>query len=245
MIQDPPQQVQAAKFEKDAQLQLFGIDSTSQPTPTRYPKTFNAQGLRIWNEVLESAAYQQFKKCSPKASQMWEYCIKAFLKQCAANEIYPFTGRADFEELTTSFLTSARSTLVKWFHESGIFNVVKIRSVTRAYTFTHQNFSLEVTAELRPISDPTFEAWLTKNPVPGFKKQEGIYKKSLKAHIDVEHFVKRGTPYLTYRVFCHTPVRALDPNLLGKAKLSKYVETKLWDPLIKAQPIEGLGNRRY
>lgn len=239
-----PDRVEAA-ITKDAQLQLFGINSDSQPTPTRFPKTFNPAGLRIWTAVLESELYKSFKASNPPASKMWEYCVKAYLKMCAANDVYPFAGRSDFEALTKSFLKSARTVLVDWFKESGIFNVVKVKSVRRSHTFTHKNFSLEVKAELRPISDPTFMAWLIKHPLPGFKKEEGVYRKSIRAHIDVEYTMERGVPYLTYRIFCHTPIRSLDPSLLGKSKLTKYVETQLWDPLIRDHRIEGLGNRLY
>lgn len=240
-----PTGVQAARFEKDAQLQLFGIDSSSRPTPTRFPKTFNPAAAMVWRQILESQEYADFCKTHTLASEMWQYCVKAYLKACATESIYPFGGRSDFEELTRSFLTSARKKLVRWFKESGILEVTKVRKVSRSCEFTHQNFVLEVVAELRPIDDPTFERWLVKHPQPGFKKVEGMYQRSLAAHIDVFYYVSRNTSYLKYRIFCHTPVRVLEPGHLGKSKLTQYVEKKLWNPIIEAQPLEGTSNRRY
>lgn len=241
-----PVKEQAARVEPDAQLQVFGVDTAYQPTPSRFPKTLNPQGLKIWTTILESKEYADFKSKNPLTSKLWAYCIRTYLKNAAAADVYPFTGRHDFHETALSFLSAARKKLVKWFDQSEIFDYLKIKSISRDYTFTHQNFSLEVRAELRPISDPTFEAWLTRIPEPGFKKQlDGTYHKAVHAHIDVHFHVRGGVGYLTYRVFCHTPVRILEPGAMSKAKLGKYVETKLWSPLIKQYPVGSIGNRRF
>ena len=240
------EQETAARMIPDAQLQVFGIDTKNQPTPTRFPKAFNAQGMKLWEQILSSSAYVEFKRKHESTSELWSFCIREFLKLSTENNVYPFTGKHDFEETARGFLEAARRKLVRWFDESGIFTLCKIKSVERDYTFTHNNFSLEVTAELRPISDPTFHAWLVKSPQPGFTKQvDGTFHRSVHAHIDVHFYLKSGVPYLRYRVFCHTPVRVLEPNAIGKAKLSKFVETKLWNPLIKQLPIGDVGNRRY
>lgn len=237
--------VQAASVIRDAQLHLFGINSDSQPTVTRYPKPFNPIAMPVWKTVLESEGYALYAKVNISSTARWTYCVKEFLKACATQKVYPFAGKADFETSARAFLTSARKSLVGWFKQSGIFDVARIKSVTRSHSFTQQNFSVEVCAELRPISDPTFIAWLTQLPNPGFRKVDSLYRRSIQAHIDVEFEMRRGVPYLTYRIFCHTPVRILNPGLLGRNKLSKFVDDKLWTPLIKEHPVEGLGNRRY
>lgn len=237
--------VQAASVIRDAQLHLFGINSDSQPTVTRYPKPFNPMAMPVWKTVLESEGYALYAKTNISSAARWTYCVKEFLKACATQKVYPFSGKADFETSARTFLTSARRNLVRWFTEAGIFNVARIKSVTRNHSFTQQNFSIEVCAELRPISDPTFISWLQRLPNPGFKKVDNLYRRSIQAHIDVEFEIRRGVPYLTYRIFCHTPVRILDPSLLGRNKLSKFVDDKLWNPLIKEHSVETLGNRRF
>lgn len=237
--------VEAVRIEKDAQLHMFGVDSTSQPTPTRFPKTFNPANHKIWLKVLEDEAYQRFLAGNPPAQKRWEYVIKAYLRACSTANVYPFAGRTDFEDLAKSFLKSARTILVNWFKDSGIFNVVKIQRVERKHSFTHQNFCIEVTATLKPISDPTFDAWLVKHPMPGFRKEDGIFRKSLRAHLDVEYSMRDGQPCLTYRIFCHTPIRSIDPSLMDHTKLTKYVDTKMWDPMIRELRIDGLGNRLF
>lgn len=246
MLQAKQVELSYPRLEYDAQLQVFGVDTAYQPTPSRFPKAFNPQGLKVWTTILDSALYAKFKSNNNKTSKLWAFCIREYLKRAAASNLYPFTGHHDFEETAIAFLAAARQKLVRWFDESHIFDYLKIKSIERDYTFTHQNFSLEVKAELRPISDPTFEQWLTKIPSPAFKKQlDGTYHKSVHAHIDVHFHVQAGVGYLTYRVFCHTPVRVLEPGALSKARLMKYVESKLWSPLVKQYPMDKIGNRRF
>lgn len=235
----------AARIVRDADLGLFGIDSNGQPTPTRYPKAFSKGAHKVWLSVLDSPAYQKDVRAGKPASVLWQVAVRLFLKACAADGVYAFEGRPDHEATAMAFLKSTRSKVVRYFDDAGFFDHLKIRSVKRDYSFTANNFSISCEAALRPVTDATFERWLEGLPSPNLRKHEdGVYRKSVYAHVDVWYRVTRGTSYLGYRIFCHTPVRLLN-DLPSKAKMSDYVERKLWLPAVRENRIAKLGNKNF
>lgn len=235
----------ARRIVRDAQLELLNIDSQSQPTVTRYPQTFNPAAAVIWRDLINSPEYKAFCAGSDSAAARWKFAVMTFLKNCKAQDMYPFSGAHDFEEVARKFLRNARTTLIDWFHQSKVFDYVRLASVTRESSFTHNNFRITVRAKLRPISDPTFERWLVMRPHPGFVREGSMYANQLRAHLRVEFEVVDGQPTMNYSVFCHTPIRAFDVGRYTSEHLSRYVDEKLWKPLIRELPITGAGSRLY
>lgn len=240
--------VQAApRPAADADLALFGIESKTPPSITKYPAAFNKNAHRYWKATLEGTEYTKAREKVGATSQaLWTLAIRLFLKSCAAANVYAFEGKHNYEEVAREFLTSARKQLAAYIKASGIFDVMKVKKVTRNYTFTHQNFFIEVQADLRPNDDPSVVSWLTNKPSPGFSKHvDGSYRRSVQAHIELAYTPKRdGTATLSYRIFCHTPARLL-ADVPNKKKLEQYVEKKLWLPICKDSPIDALRNRTF
>lgn len=235
----------AVRPVRDADLSLFGIDNTGQPTPTRYPKVFSSGAHKLWLEVLQSPSYTKAANSGKPASALWQIAVKEFLKSCAANDVYAFEGRHDYEATAKSFLKSTRAKVVKFFEEAGFFQHLKVKSIKRSYDFTANNFSITCESELRPVNDPTFERWLATLPSPNMRKQEdGVYRRAVHAHVDVWYRVSRGKCYLGYRIFCHTPVRLLN-DLPSRRKLEQFVEKKLWLPAVRDHRMPSVGNKNF
>lgn len=234
-----------APIDMDAQLHLFGVDSSSRPTATRFPPAFNPTAKPLWLEVLESPKIKALSK--QKASIQWQAVLRSYLMACGAAQVYPFNGKSDFEETSRSFLVNARKQVVKFFAEQGIFQHLKIQSVKRNFSFTESNFIIEVQANLRPIEDPTLERWIQSLPSPGFKKHlDGTYRRSIHAHIDAWFQMdSEQNAVVGYRIFCRTPVRLLEPNLPNRNRLGNYVDKKIWGPIAKEHPFENIGNRNF
>lgn len=238
--------VLAAPLVKDADLSLFGISHSDQPTRSRYPKVFNPQALRLWESMLASDAYTTFRNKTPETQRLWMFAVQQFLKDCAAQDVYPFSGSHDFEATARAFLTSSRRKLVEFFRKQGIFDHMKVVKVNRSANFTANNFVIECTADLRPIEDPTFETWLMKLPEPAFvRAQDGSLTRSVHAHIDVFFRVTNAGATIGYRVFCHTPLRLIDGKVATRKKMQDYVDRNFWRPLIKDHPMHGLSNKLF
>ncbi len=233
--------VLAAPIVRDANLSLFGISHSDHPTRSRYPKVFNPQALRLWESVLSSDAYVAFRERTSNTQSLWTFAVQAFLKRCGEEDVYPFAGQHDFEGTAKAFLTSSRRKLVQFFTAHGFFEHLRVSRVERSANFTAQNFSVECIAHLKPIEDPTFDAWLTRLPEPAFvKSQDGSLTRSVHAHIEVFYRVTRTGAVLGYRIFCHTPLRLIDGKLPTKKRMLDYVDRNLWRPIVKEHPIPGI-----
>lgn len=235
----------AARLVKDADLSLFGISSSDQPTRSRYPKAFNPQALRVWDEVLESNAYKTFRQKTPETQKLWSFAIQQFLRECSLSNTYPFSGSHDFEGTARAFLASSRRKLVAFFEAQGFFKHLRVTNVSRSTSFTAQNFVVECTANLKPIEDPTFEAWLMRLPEPAFvKKQDGTLSRNVHAHIEVFYRVTHKGAVIGYKVFCHTPLRLINGKIASRRKMQEYVDREFWRPLIKEVPVSGIPANR-
>lgn len=231
----------AARLVKDADLSLFGVSHSEQPTRSRFPKAFNAKGLSLWSAILDSAAYTRFRNETPETQKLWVYCIQEYLKRCRAADLSPFVAGHDFEETARAFLTSSRRRLVSFFEKHGFFKHLKIVRVNRSVSFATGNFVIEVEADLRPIQDPTFDSWLQQLPEPAFSRhQDGVLRRSVHAHIDVHYRVSSKGAHLGYRIMCHTAMNMLTTERLTRPQMQKFVDNKLWRPIVKNQPIKGI-----
>lgn len=225
-------------------LALFGADVSVNPTPSRLPKGFNHAAARMWARALESKELEEARSAKLDTGALWEIAIKQYLKQCAKADVFPFTGRDDFQEMATRFLTNGRKALRDYINSSGILKKLTIRSVDRKVRFSGQNFSVEVTAHLKPIEDPTFSKWLTTIPSPGFRAEKNVLTKSVHAHVDVV-FQNGSDPRLTYKVLCVSPIKLIDPRYTTRAKLESYVQNKLWLPILRDHRFDDAGSRLF
>lgn len=227
-------------------LTLLGVDLSAPPKPERMPRAFNLSASREWKEALNSDIVRNAMKKRIERPKAWELAIRQFLAVCAKNGVYPFTGKPDFEQMATRFLRNARHTLADYIKSSGLLSRMKIKSVSRDVSLRYQNFTINVVAKLRPIEDPTMSAWLTQRPQPGFAStRDGYLAKSVHAHVDVRFQVIRGEPTLSYHIHCVSPLRLADPKYSSRAKMTEYVDKKLWLPLIREIRLEGAGSRLF
>ena len=228
-------------------LSLLGADTTVNPTASRMPSHFNHAAARLWKQAVGSKELQAVVDDKEKTiGDRWETAVKVYLKLCAKAEVFPFTGKDDFQEMATRFLTNARKTLASYVQESGILKQLTIKSVDREVSFTPQNFSIRVVAKLKPIEDPTLHKWATTQPLPGFRAHaKNLFKKSVHAHVDVEFDNSPTNPTLSYTIICVSPLRLIDPKLTSRAKLESYVTSKLWLPILRSNRIKDAGSRLF
>lgn len=229
------------------ELHLFGVEPTSLPSVSQYPKAFSRDGLNVWREVLEHPDYLKRgeglrKDLAPK--QMWRHAVHMFLKRCAEQDIYAFDGKTNHEEAAREFLIMARRTLVGYVTRSKVFDVFKIHTIERSYDFTVNGFTISVTVNLRPISDPTVHEWLVGKPDPGFEKHaDGVFRRAVHSSIDLEFRPTKNGGKLTYVIRCHTPAR-LTKGLPNKQRLSQHVES-LWMQICSENRLSSTGSRAY
>lgn len=233
--------------ESQTHLALLGADLSVNPTPSRMPAQFNHAASRVWRAALDLKEVKAVVADSGVShADKWEAAIRAYLRLCAKSEVYPFTGKDDFQEMASRFLTNARKTLAQYIQEAGVLKQLTIRSVDRKVSFTAQNFSIHVVARLRPIEDPTLHKWATTQPLPGFKAHgKALFKKSIHAHVELEFDNSPTSPTLSYTVLCVSPLRLIDPKLTSRAKLESYVTNKLWLPILRSNRIKDAGTRLF
>lgn len=228
-------------------VELLGVDTSTWPSASMFPTTFGREGSSLWRKIFESSWYEKNRPAHTDPSLFWTALVKQYLKLCEKNGIYPFSGLNDETSKTTNlnFLVSARQLASDFFDRTEFFTKVGIVSLKRNFTFNRTSFIVESTATLKG-TDPTTAAWITKPNLPGFKLEDGVYRRTLKANVDLLMKEERGLWTLTLRIFCHTPV--LIPNLSKiptRKRLATYAEKTLWLPAVRQQRFLNIGNRLF
>lgn len=242
--------VQAAK-NRQQELSVIGVDTSGFPSFTNFPRTFSREGFSLWKAMLEDEWYTGMKKPASQSVEIWHKVVQRYLKLCATNGIFPFarsTQQAN-NDVINQFLRTSRKRLADFFRESEMFTRLKIQSVVREYEFNPSSFTVRMTANLKPLQDPTFAKWLQMHPFPLFKRGDdpGLYEK--KIHANVHLWLKVANtrqPKMGYYIFCHTPFAISEyAKLPTLNRLRTEAESTLWIPAIRAVPFEGSGPRLF
>lgn len=237
------------KIRNDVELSILGISTTKAPSITNFPKQFNPDAFQVWGDLLNSEWYAELKAEGGSATDLWYDVIREYMRDCADFGVFPFNhaNQKSNNEVAMSFLNSSRLKVKRFLDDVEMFKQVKIARVERKYEFLPQSFTVTNIAYLKPITDPTFEKWLTRIPLPKFTPDgKGIYRKNLQANIDLTMEVRKGQTKLIYSIFCHTPVSIPDYSKMPtKSKLTQYAEKTLWLPIIRAHRFENIGGRLF
>ena len=220
-------------------LTLLGVDGHLNPTVSRYPKSYNHKALKHWVKALEKTPQ------STDTLDTWMKTIRQFLSICKDSDIDPFNhanARAVNKGIE-DWLKSNRVKAVKYCNDTELFKMFTIASARRTAEVTGQagrNFYVENIARLKANEDPTLEKWLLGNPLPGFTKiEERSYKKEINAAtLIVINFIGSSAATVTLNVYCHSL-----PMVTGKKTnkaMAKHIETKIWTPLVRKHPFNGV-----
>lgn len=242
--------IQSAKNVKE-ELSVIGVDATGFPSFTNFPRTFAKEAFPLWKAMLEDEWYTTMKKPVSKSADIWRTVIQRYLKLCANNGIFPFarsTQQAN-NDVISQYLKSSRRKLQTFFAECEMFSKIKIQSVVRSYEFNPSSFTVHMSANLKPIKDPTFARWLQQMPFPHFLRgnDPGYYEKKVHANIHVTvKAANLNQPKISYSIFCHTPFAIGEYSKLPTLnKLRTEAESTLWIPAIHSVVFEGSGPRLF
>lgn len=232
-------------------LTLLGIDGTKAPTVSRFPKSYNPKALKLWTTAIDEAS-QLFNK--EDNLHNWLVTIKAFLKLCKEANLSPFDNANidTHNEGIEAWLKSNRVKAIKYCDDTEIFKHFTIKSVKRSAVITGPqggNFYVENVAQLKAIEDPTLQKWLVTAPMPGFLNNgDGSYTKTINAASSVTvNFIGSTKATLTLNIFCHSLpiVTAKGGSAVTKKALAKFIETKMWSPLVKRFKFKGIGSKLF
>jgi hypothetical protein len=243
----------AAPVNRDTELSVIGVKTTGMPSLTTFPKNFSNDGFKIWKGLFDSdnTWYADLRRKLTDSSEVWFAVVQHYLKLCSKNGIYPFrlANQQTQNEVVSSFVMSSRRKLVAFVDKHEMFTKVRIQSVERKFTFRDTSFSIESTALLKPIEDPTFGDWLKSFPGPHFKRADhpGRLEKVVQSNVDLFFdLANPRQPKMTIKIFCHTPLSVPDYSKLpSKAKLTQLAEKSIWLPAVRNARFKNSGTRLF
>lgn len=224
-------------------LQLLGINSDKMPSVGSIPKIFNPACKDMWEEALDSSAYDAVKVSKPTTQYLWTTALRIFLAQCREKKVAPFANPTS-DVANNKFkirLDSARSAVAKFFNSNKLANVFTIKSVSKTITFLHGSTIINVKATCNNLNDPTLEKLLLDI---GFKRLSKSWHLSLQANIDIKLTeVNAKKTIIEYTISVNPGIvyqSKTDTRLPSKTKLSEFVVRNYLAPAIKRYPIKNL-----
>lgn len=243
----------ASPVNRDTELSVIGVKTSGMPSLTTFPKNFSNDGFKVWKGIFDSdnTWYATTRKTLTDSSEVWFAVVQHYLKLCSKNGIYPFrkANQQTQNEVVSSFVSSSRRKLVAFVDKHEIFHKVRIQSVTREFTFRDTSFTIESTALLKPIEDPTFADWLKSFPGPHFKRADrpGRFERVVQSNVEIYFdLANPRQPKMTIRIFCHTPLAVPEYSKLpSKAKLVSIAEKNIWLPAVRNSRFKNAGSRLF
>lgn len=221
-------------------LALLGVDGHLNPTVSRFPKSYNPKALKLWVKALDKINNEY-----EDTLENWMATIRTFISLCRAEGIEAFdhANAAAVNEGIEAWLKSNRVKAIKYCNDTEIFKHFRIVSGKRTVVVTGQqgrNFYVENTARLKAIEDPTLKSWLTGSPMPGFTDNgDGSFTRNINAASTITvNFIGMNGATVTLNIYCHS-LPIIEGKRTNKA-LAKYIETKIWTPLVRRFKFNGV-----
>ncbi len=232
-------------------LSLIGVPDGAQgrsPSESSYPGKFEPHARFVWEKMFKDENFtSRIKQLS--VDDKWYQSIVEFLQRCEAIGALPFFPVTEQQrnDSVMESLTHARVALVKFFDGIGMFERVKIYKACREYKPKEWGFGIVSYAYCRPISDPTFEKWLTTAPTPRFLRSLDLKFKKLilpncEAWVRVPN-LSRIT--VGFEIQVASPVSVQGNRLATKKEINNFVDRTIWLPIVRAHRFEGIGLRLF
>lgn len=223
-------------------VSLFGADGSSLPSKAAYPKKFAPNSKFVWDDIFDSKEYQRLIQ-TKTPDEVWSWLIYTFLRNSSKRGVFPFasTGPQSSTDALYNCMWSGRRNMIRYVDRIGLFQRVKLFRTVREYTFTPTSTSILTIAELTPIRDPSFAAWLTGlSPNPMFVvKKARVYERLVYDNVNSRgtlemNLLNMSRPVLKMDILCRSPI---DPPRLGRRptqdELAKYCQDIIWLPLVR------------
>lgn len=229
---------------KEAQLRNANVNLDKNPLVTNYPKFYNPKAHSIWADIVATLEPTFYKN----TRRNWSNAIQGFQNACANAGIPCFDEDklAEGNKRISDSLLSNRIQAIKACDEANLFATCKIKSVLHRVAIVEGNtFFVENTAKLKSSEDPTIQKWLMGSPIPGFTKiSDKLYQKQVNAATTVTiNFMRRDYTTISLKISCHSV--PLVPNRKASQTLARYIESKIWDPLVDAYKFKGAENKKF
>lgn len=226
-------------------LSLSGIDFDKNPTITNFPKFYNRMAHSLWAKVLSEMDFV----ASTQAN--WQTAMKDFQDLCNASDVDVFDEDTldTYNESIADSLKANRLQAIKCGDDTGIFDHFTIRSVIRRVAVLSgqdgKNFYVQNEAKLQAVKDPTLESWLLSSPLPGFfKAGERSYEKLVNAATLISiNFSSKTNASISLRIECHS--MPMIPHKKTTQSMARFIESKIWDPLVQRYRFKGAKNKMF
>jgi hypothetical protein len=226
-------------------LNLLGVDHAKKPAVSRFPKAYNPAALKLWVSAIE-----QTDMTAGSLTDAWGAVIKKYLALCKGAECSPFNdSNIDrVNESVVNWLKVNRLQCIRYANDTEIFKHFQIASVKRSVLVAGQadrNFIVQNTAKLKAVDDPTIDRWLITHPMPGFLTMgNGKYCRQVNAATSIEiNFTGRTSATISLTIYSHS--LPIVPAHKTKKALAKYIETKIWVPLVEKYRFNGIGTKKF
>lgn len=237
----------AKNLNKNAKerLSLSGIDFGQNPSITNFPKFYNRTAHSLWAQVIEEMDF------GSDTVKNWQFAMKDFQDYCnsCGVDVFDVSTLDSYNEGISDSLKSNRIKAIKCVDDIGIFEHFTIRSITRRTAVIGgpegRNFYVENVAKLHSVNDPTLENWLLNSPLPGFVGvAERSYEKSINAATTLTiNFTSKTSASIILRIDCHS--MPMIPHKKTTQSMARFIESKIWDPLVQKYKFNGAKNKMF
>jgi len=245
----PPQQ--STRDITLTDLNTIGVPDDQQvqwPQVVAYPSRFSDEAFPVWEEVLEDPVFSKRIHLTSR-DLAWNSVILEFLSRCSDRGINPVPGGAQTgpNAFVKDGARRGRIFVVDYCDEIGLFEKLQVRYAYREYIRTEDQITFYSWATMFPISDPTFDKWLTSLPMPRFMRHNrsrlvatirpnvrlwvnciNLYRVVVGMEIDVKGHVEiPGNPVPT------------------RQEVDDYIDRLIWMPLVRSIRFDLVTNRLF
>lgn len=237
-------------------VSLGVADPSKYPSASTIPRKFSAHGFAIWHKLMTSDEFKERLSQDPPPDELWQWSVEQYFFACAHSMIFPFrmSPEQSRTDVAVFMLSLARRQLKAFFKRTDFFKKMKIFNTSRRYILKPKAFEIEISAQLYPINDPTFEKWLRKHtPGPMFQpdRKARVYIRRLYETADSRCFIRMDCSYmqrpkLTVNIEFNSPiVLPYNSKDVSKEYIYRYIDENIWMPLVRTYKFDNSGWRLF
>lgn len=234
-------------------LSLLGVPESLQgrtPGVMSYPDKFNPDARWIWKKMFEKDDYFKLEiKAEENIDLQWRMAIVEFLRRCEQVGAVPFANvtQQELNDAVITSLTAARTYLKSFVDGIGLFDRIRLDTVSREYHIKERGTSVHSWATCKPIKDPTFEKWLTTKPNPGLVMSTSQkYTRLLQSNLLFwVRYVNSTRITVGFEIQVASPISVPGKRLATRKDIETFMSRTIWLPIVRAQRFKGLKSRLF